>query len=159
MIFYIFPFPLFLRLMMETNRSLQMQLNLNFPWFIFNPRHFTISRRQDSQVYHLYFYSCVSSTYTVSPQKRLPFGGSGSLRGGGGSRRFSSKADTVGYPLPVKFFIILSSNIQATSATDFSSSDISSWVARSWFLPSCLDVKPISHWMIGIQIDHLSSIW
>ncbi len=40
---YQFRFLYFLRLLIETNRSLQMPFNLNFRWFIFNLGHFTIS--------------------------------------------------------------------------------------------------------------------
>ncbi len=51
---------------METNRSLQIHLNLNFPNSSSNLAHFRLFHRHDLQVCNLYFYSYLSSTFTVN---------------------------------------------------------------------------------------------
>ncbi len=71
--FYVLvPIPFsFLRLQIETIHFLQMHFNLNFNDLSSILDILRFPHRHEYYVYHLYFYSRVSSADTVSPQKRL----------------------------------------------------------------------------------------
>ncbi len=127
---YQFLFPFISTVNNKSELFLQMYLNLNFPWFILNLGPFTVFHRHDFHMYHLYFCSCVSSTYTVSNLKQLLAEGRRPLRGG---HRGSASKVVLSTKLALSttrhqcnVYIIPSSNIRTTWATDFWVTDVSS---------------------------------
>ena len=108
LVFFMFSyqFPFAFLSSIETNRFLQMHLNLNFLWFIFNLKNFPLfTKTRFPFVLNALLQLC-KLNYTVSTPKAGPSGCRGFPRGGGDQAlcqqgRSGSKADTVDYPLPV----------------------------------------------------------
>ncbi len=126
---YQFTFHRFLRLLIETNRFLQMHFNLNFSWSILNLGHFTISSstrfpRVPSVLLQL-CKPCLHCKPTGVVLARF------FCQHGWHCRLSVTSARFLSYPC---------SNINTTSATDFSVTDISFWAASSWF-PQSVSIK------------------
>ncbi len=119
-----------------------MHFNLNFAWFIFNLGHFKISpSTRFPRVPYVLIQFCKPCLHCKPPR-------SGSWR----RARFPVRGATGVLPArffcqhgwhcrlsvtSVRFLSYLSSNINTTSATDFSVTDISSWATSSWFPSVC----------------------